>query len=209
MLAVVMNLLGVSFVVLPVVLVVCTWTAVHHARPGGPEPAPEPDRWEGAVTGFDRIRRAYAAYECDPAAVLARPVLADVTHPETARFVERFASAQALYTETRPPSGHARLFADAVVAVTRAWERANEAADLVGTAGLGARDRRRVERVLRLLYLAQVSDHEPERRLAHARAVQHLRRHLGDDPGGRRFRMPRAAVAALETAPPPRAPAEG
>jgi hypothetical protein len=60
-----------------------------------PEQA-ERDAWQAAVQRYGRTAGEFAAFECDPRAVLARPALADVTRPPTARFVDEFASACAL-----------------------------------------------------------------------------------------------------------------
>ena len=56
-------------------------------------------RWDAAVARYAETARAYAAFECDPAAVLHRPALADVGEPATARFVDAFAEATALLTD--------------------------------------------------------------------------------------------------------------
>src|SRR4051794_40591355 len=44
-------------------------------------------RWRAAVARHHGIAADFAAFECDPRAVLRRPALADVRQPATARFV--------------------------------------------------------------------------------------------------------------------------
>jgi hypothetical protein len=65
-------------------------------------PDPVRPRWDDAVTRHAETARAYAAFECDPAAVLHRPALADVGEPATGRFVDAFAEATALGTDAYP-----------------------------------------------------------------------------------------------------------
>src|SRR5918993_166378 len=83
-------------------------------------------QWEAAVGRFGETARAYAAYECDPSAVLHRPALADVGEPATARFVDAFAEATALATDAYPgPQAGERFVAAAEGAERRsAYERA-------------------------------------------------------------------------------------
>ena len=76
-----------------------------HRPPPPPRPVPpRPDAvWAHARQRFAALRGEYAAYECDPMAVLRLPALSDVTVPSTGRFVEAFAEAQALETDAFPP----------------------------------------------------------------------------------------------------------
>src|SRR5689334_14900932 len=67
-------------------------------------------QWDAAVARYAETARAYAAFECDPAAVLHRPALADVGEPATARFVDSFAEATALITDAYPGPEAAERF---------------------------------------------------------------------------------------------------
>ncbi|HET9254657.1 MAG TPA: hypothetical protein VFO16_05585, partial [Pseudonocardiaceae bacterium] len=60
---------------------------------------PAPD-WRATRARFAQLRTEYAQFECDPLAVLRLPALTDVTVPSTGRFVDAFAEAQALDTDT-------------------------------------------------------------------------------------------------------------
>src|SRR5437016_3520034 len=68
-------------------------------------------RWHAAAVRHREIAVAFAAYECDPQAVLHRPALADVRQPFTARFVEAFAESCALATDRYPGPAMADAFA--------------------------------------------------------------------------------------------------
>ncbi|HZD14289.1 MAG TPA: hypothetical protein VE196_04020 [Pseudonocardiaceae bacterium] len=61
-------------------------------------------RWRSAVCSHASAARKFADYECDPAAVLRHPDLADVTRPATALFIDAFAEANALSTDEYPAS---------------------------------------------------------------------------------------------------------
>ncbi|MFC4943644.1 hypothetical protein [Pseudonocardia sp. GCM10023141] len=85
--------------------------------------------WHDAVERHGRTAQAFAAFECDRMAVLARPALADVSRPATARFVDSFAEVSALLTERYPGAEPADRFVVAVERCRRAWDAAVEAAD--------------------------------------------------------------------------------
>lgn len=168
-------------------------------RLGAPPRAVAPpmvDPWRRARQDFANLRQSYAAYECDPLAVLRLPALADVTVPSTARFVEAFAEAQALDTDDPPPPGHRDQYVIAVDRACRAWHAAREAAERIQSSHLPEQERATVERVVRLLTTARATDNDAERLVAYAKARNELVRL--EKTG--RFRLPRPAKAMLDTA---------
>lgn len=80
--------------------------------------------WPAARERFHRLAAEYAAFECDPVAVLRLPALADVAVPATARFITAFSEAQALHTERKPPAGVASAYERAVTWAEFAWSEA-------------------------------------------------------------------------------------
>lgn len=160
-------------------------------------PAPSGEQvWARAKAGFDRVRVEYTAHECDPMSVLRRPALSDVSVASTARFVDAFAEAQALDTETYPGSPHDAGYVAAAERTVRAWQAAQDAADRIRLSGLTPAERSSVERVLKLLTTARDSDSEPERLAAYARARAELDRL---DRSGV-VHLPRTARAAIDEA---------
>jgi hypothetical protein len=165
--------------------------------PQRPVAQPRPDLvWAHARRRFDALRSAYAAYECDPMAVLRLPALADVTVPSTARFVDAFAEAQALDTDAFPGGGHAPAFVAAVDRAERAWRAAHEAAQRIRLSNLTPAERSTVERIIKLLTTARDSDSDAERIAAYARARSELAKL---DKAGV-IHVPLPATAALDTA---------
>jgi hypothetical protein len=165
--------------------------------PGRPAAPPRPEiLWNRARERFSALRVEYAAFECDPMQVLRRPALADVSVGSTARFVDAFAEAQALETDSFPPGGHAANFVSAVDRAERAWRAAVEAADRIRLSGLSPAERATVERVIKLLTTARDSDSDPERLAAYARARAELAKL---DRAGV-IHLPRTAQAALDEA---------
>jgi hypothetical protein len=158
--------------------------------------APPHPPWEDAHARFAALAAAYAAYECDPMAVLHRPALSDVRVPSTARFVDAFSHAQALDTDAHPGDEHAAAYATAVDAAERAWRAATEAADRIRLSGLSADERASVERVIKLLTVARDSGNEAERLAAYSRARSEL--HRLDAAGV--VHVPGLATATLERA---------
>jgi len=130
--------------------------------------------WPAARDRFARLRSEYAAFECDPMRVLRLPALADVSVPSTARFVDAFADAQSLATDTHPGAEHAHRFVTAAEHAARSWSAAREAAERIRLSGLTPAERTAVERVIKLLTTARDSDSEPERLAAYARARNEL-----------------------------------
>ena len=112
-----------------------------HRPPPPPRPVPpRPDAvWAHARERFAALRGEYAAYECDPMAVLRLPALSDVTVPSTGRFVDAFAEAQALETDAFPPESHATVFVIAVERAERAWRAARDAAERIRLSNLTRR----------------------------------------------------------------------
>lgn len=154
-------------------------------RPVGPiprqrtarDPEAEPAaRWTASRRRFDGLRDEYAAYECDALAVLRLPALADVTVPATARFVHAFAEAQALDTEQQPPPEHLHSYVQAVEAACRAWQAARDAAERIRLAGLSPSERSAVQRVVKLLTMAERTGNDAERQAAYAKARDELSR---------------------------------
>lgn len=152
--------------------------------------------WSQARDRFAALQAEYAGYECDPMAVLRLPALADVRVPSTARFVEAFAEAQALATDTPPPAEHAAAFAAAVDRAERAWEAARDAAERIRLSRLSPEERATVDRVVKLLTTARETDNEAERHAAYARARSELAKL---DRSGV-LRIPQPAQAALDAA---------
>lgn len=131
-------------------------------------------RWDAAVTRHARTARDYAAFECDPAEVLARPALCDVSWPATARFVDAFAEASALHTETYPGPAAAAEFVRAADTAARTWTAAVDAAERARWARFGADERALLDQAVRLLDVAREPPFEEERRLAHRRLADRL-----------------------------------
>ncbi|HEY0636378.1 MAG TPA: hypothetical protein VGD67_01915 [Pseudonocardiaceae bacterium] len=154
------------------------------------------DPWPGARSRFALLRSEYAAYECDALEVLRLPALADVTVPSTARFIEAFAEAQALDTETPPPAEHRARYLAAVDNAWRAWQAARETAERMRLSHLSEQERTTVERVVRLLTTARDTDNDSERLVAYGKA----RSELAKLERTSSLRLPRPAQAALDNA---------
>ncbi len=152
-------------------------------------------RWDAAVARHAETSRAYAAFECDPAAVLHRPALADVTEPATARFVDAFAEATALATDAYPGREAGERFVAVAERADRAWKAAVDAADRVRAARFAPGERALIDQALALLSLARSSPHEAERRSAYERA----RRRLADLERRTGWAMPRPAGELIAT----------
>lgn len=159
----------------------------------GPPPAPG---WQATRARFIQLRSEYGQFECDPLAVLRLPALTDVAVPSTGRFVDAFAEAQALDTDTEPPAAHHARFATAVDQAWRAWHAARDAAERIRLAGIPAPERATVQRAIKLLTMARDSDHDAERIAAYAKARAELAKL---DRNGT-LRLPPAAAAALDVA---------
>jgi hypothetical protein len=152
-------------------------------------------KWNAAVDRHAATARAYAAFECDPTAVLHRPALADVTEPATGRFIDAFAEATALATTEYPGQEAGQRFVAAAEKAERAWTAAVETADRVRAARFAPGERAVVDQVLALLDLARSSPHDAERRTAYGRA----RRRLADLERRTGWALPRPAGELLAT----------
>jgi len=150
-------------------------------------------RWDAAVARYAQTAQAYAAFECDPAAVLHRPALADVGEAATARFVDAFAEATALLTDAYPGPQAGERFVAAAERADRAWSAAVDAADRVRAGRFAPGERALLEQTLSLLALARSSPHEAERRGAYERA----RRRLADLERRTGWALPRPAGELL------------
>ncbi|HKR48750.1 MAG TPA: hypothetical protein VJT72_04070 [Pseudonocardiaceae bacterium] len=159
----------------------------------GPPPVPD---WRATRARFAELRSEYSRFECDPLAVLRLPALADVTVASTGRFVDAFAEAQALDTDTEPPAVHRVRFATAVEQAWHAWHAARDAAERIRLAGIPAPERATVQRAIKLLTMARDSDHDAERIAAYAKARAELAKL---DRSGT-LRLPFPAAAALDAA---------
>jgi hypothetical protein len=150
-------------------------------------------RWRAAVARHHRTAAAFAAYECSPEAVLRHPVLADVRQPATARFVEAFAEACALVTDSYPGHDMADAFADAAERSARAWAAATEAAGRFGAVKFAPGERELLDQAAALLVLARRTTHDGERAAAYgsaAKRLAELERRSG-------WALPEPAAAAL------------
>ena len=150
-------------------------------------------RWDAAVARYAQTAQAYGAFECDPAAVLHRPALADVGEAATARFVDAFAEATALLTDAYPGPQAGERFVAAAERADRAWSAAVDAADRVRAGRFAPGERALLEQTLSLLALARSSPHEAERRNAYERA----RRRLADLERRTGWALPRPAGELL------------
>ncbi|HEX2288845.1 MAG TPA: hypothetical protein VHH53_01280 [Pseudonocardiaceae bacterium] len=166
------------------------------APPASAVAAPPVPDWRATRARFAQLRSEYGQLECDPLAVLRLPALTDVAVPSTGRFVDAFAEAQALDTDTEPPAAHRARFATAVERAWRAWHAARDAAERIRLAGIPAPERATVQRAIKLLTMAQDSDHDAERIAAYAKARAELAKL---DRSGT-LRLPPAAAAALDVA---------
>jgi hypothetical protein len=152
-------------------------------------------RWRAAAARHREIAAAFAAYECDPQAVLHRPALADVREPATAWFIEAFAEACALATDQYPGRAMADAFVLAVDRAAHAWTAATEMAERLRTAQFAPGEQTLLEQTAALLRLARQTSHEGERLAAYGRAAQHLaelKRRCG-------WVLPQQAAAVLQS----------
>lgn len=157
------------------------------------EPAPD---WRATRARFARLRSEYGQFECDPLAVLRLPALTDVTVPSTGRYVDAFAEAQALDTDTEPPPEHRARYIRAVDQAWRAWQAARDAAERIRLARIPEQERATVQRAIKLLTMARDSDHDAERIAAYAKA----RAELAKLERSGTVRLPPAAAATLDAA---------
>jgi len=124
-------------------------------------------RWHDAMNSHAATAREFAAYECDLAAVLRHPDLADVTRPATALFIDAFVEANALATERYPGVEHAERFTRAAQRGQRAWRAAVDAAQPSRVASFASGERVLLNQLLAPRTVATDSAHESEQRSAH------------------------------------------
>jgi hypothetical protein len=170
-------------------------TAARTATPSVPRSQPVPD-WRATRARFAQLRSEYGQFECDPLAVLRLPALTDVRVPSTGRFVDAFAEAQALDTDTEPPAEHRARYARAVDQAWRAWHAARDAAERIRLSNIPAHEHASVQRAIKLLTIARDSNHDAERIAAYAKARAELAKL---DRSGT-VRLPPAAAVALDAA---------
>jgi hypothetical protein len=152
--------------------------------------------WRATRARFAQLRTEYAQFECDPLAVLRLPALTDVTVASTGRFVDAFAEAQALDTDTEPPGAHGARFARAVDHAWRCWRAARDAAERIRLSAVPADERIIVRRAIKLLTMARESNHDAERAAAYAKA----RMELAKLERSGTLALPPAAAAAFSAA---------
>lgn len=151
-------------------------------------------RWKAAKARHDQTAREFTEFECDALAVLRLPDLVDSSVPATARFVEAFAESSALATDRQPPDEHAEKFVAASEAAERAWHAAREAAERMRMSRFPPEERDALDRAIKLLTVAQDSNHPGERRAAYDKAREQLtvlRRRTG-------WTLPNPAIVELE-----------
>ena len=173
-------------------------TSLYSAGPLGTSLRRTPDtlraRWDAAVRTHASTARDFAAYECDPAAVLHLPELANTECPATARFVDAFAEAIALATDAYPGAHHAEQFVAAADRAHRAWRAAVDAAERSRSARFTPEERSLLTQVGALLAVAGNSALEDERRAAYRQA----RRRLAELERRTGWALPRRAAIVLE-----------
>ncbi|MFD9152194.1 hypothetical protein ACFWDF_34160 [Streptomyces diastaticus] len=134
----------------------------------------------------EKVLDAYAAYLCDPLAVLDRPALDDVTTPQTVAVL----AAMDVAADARR-SGELDIYRPAVSNLKAAWRAADEHARKTGLRHLPPQERATVTRARALLEIAlDGAGGEHERHAAYAKA-----RTLLDGI----LTLPEQAVAAVET----------
>ncbi|GLZ44972.1 hypothetical protein Acsp06_11570 [Actinomycetospora sp. NBRC 106375] len=97
-------------------------------------------RWHLAKKRFAALQAEYAAFEADRMAVAARPALADVTVPATARFVQALSDAEFLATDTEPSGPRRAEFSAAVDRAAAAWKDAQRVAEGLSHAAQARRE---------------------------------------------------------------------
>ncbi|MFC8181608.1 hypothetical protein ACFULT_22245 [Rhodococcus sp. NPDC057297] len=107
------------------------------------------DDFAAAKAVYAQVADAYAAYLADPYAIFTRPLLDDLDQPRTAAFIDAFAAAGALNTDTCPASTErVQAFADASRAALTAWKAADTYARAIGM-GVQTEDTKRTVRRIR------------------------------------------------------------
>lgn len=108
-----------------------------------------------AKAEYNEVAGAYAEYLTDPYAIFTRPQLDNLDEPRTAAFINAFAAASALDTETCPGSSdRVQALADAARTAHQAWNIADQHARAIGMGVQTATDKRTVRRIRSALELA-------------------------------------------------------
>lgn len=108
-----------------------------------------------AKAEYNEVAGAYAEYLTDPYAIFTRPQLDNLDEPRTATFINAFAAASALDTETCPGSSdRVQALADAARTAHQAWNIADHHARAIGMGVQTAADERTVRRIRSALELA-------------------------------------------------------
>lgn len=111
--------------------------------------------FEAAKAVYAGVADAYAEYLADPYAIFTRPLLDDLDQPRTAAFIDAFAGAGALNTDTCPATGErVQAFTDAAHAAQTAWRAADTYALAIGMGMQTEDDKRTVRRIRSALDLA-------------------------------------------------------
>lgn len=104
---------------------------------------------------YAKVADAYADYLADPYAIFTRPLLDDLDQPRTAAFIDAFAAAGALNTDTCPATAErVQAFTDASRAAQTAWRAADTYARAIGMGVQTDDDKRTVRRIRSALDLA-------------------------------------------------------
>lgn len=145
---------------------------------------------------YDDVASRYAEYLADPYAIFIRPLLDDLGDPRTAAFIDAFAEAGALNTETCPDSkNRVQAFADAARTALAAWKDADGHARAIGLGVRTDADKRTVRRIRSALDLALDDSAAAGEREAAMATVQRLSDGLMTVPD----RIYARAKTALET----------
>ena len=164
----------------------------------GPSRKDETERlWNRHVDALNDLKREYSTFETDPWSAFRRPLLADVTEPQTAAFHDAFRRAQDLQADTAPASR--RLvdeFGDAVHNALTAWKIADRHARKVAVPTTTDSERRRLRQAQDALHLALDERTSPAERRAALETVERLSKGLTTlEPAART-----TIVTELETA---------
>jgi len=155
-------------------------------------------RWAGAKTQLAAVLGRYGEYETDILKAWEYPVIGDVSQPETARFVDALARAQQADRLRIPRQDiEVQRLVEAAAELERHWESLEETALHTGTRRIPAEFTAGVNRAIALLrHGLDANSPEQERRQFVQRAIAEARSAI--DHG--HLRIPRRAMAALETA---------
>ncbi|MBY6537604.1 hypothetical protein HQ325_02860 [Rhodococcus sp. BP-349] len=127
-----------------------------------------------ALKVYDTVAAAYAEHLADPHSFFERPLLDDITDDRTAAFIDAFANAGHLRTDTVPVDpDRTRRFVDATSLAHRTWIAAHAHATKIGFTH-PTFDKRTVERITASITVAQNDSATPDERRAALDAVARL-----------------------------------